>query len=134
MAAQDGNKVLVIDNGGSCIKAGFNKTVRPHVKLANWISQSKKHAHLSSIGEVPGSLNSTGYIVHRPVKAGLLLDIDNQVTVWSHVFDKLNIKEDVRRGVALVDYSLIFLLAVSQSHVSCSDRRIRDIPINSSRA
>eukprot|EP01054_Gregarina_sp_Poly1_P001326 Gregarina_sp_Poly_1__1325@NODE_1328_length_4370_cov_45_596328_g433_i1_p2_GENE_NODE_1328_length_4370_cov_45_596328_g433_i1NODE_1328_length_4370_cov_45_596328_g433_i1_p2_ORF_typecomplete_len454_score38_26Actin/PF00022_19/2_8e35_NODE_1328_length_4370_cov_45_596328_g433_i1761437 len=89
------SRVVVIDNGGSSVKAGFDNCLRPQLKILNCLSQSKKSASTYVIGDDKiATLNSTGYIVHRPVKAGVLVEVDKQAIIWRHVFDRLNIRPD----------------------------------------
>jgi len=93
---------LILDNGGSTIKAGFSTQSTPRT-IPNCIMKAKSEKRRAFIGdqiEDCRDLSSLYYML--PFQKGFLVNWDHQKTVWDHLFGKhsFNIQPE--------DHNLIF--------------------------
>ncbi|XP_022946637.1 actin-related protein 6 [Cucurbita moschata] len=97
------SNVVVLDNGGGLIKAGFGGDFDPSVIIPNCLYRplsAKKWLHPSPISistttataaaaEASSDLDLTSASVRRPIDRGYLINPDLQRDIWSHLFTSL---------------------------------------------
>lgn len=91
-------QVVVLDNGGGLIKAGFGGERDPSTILPNCLYKpltSKKWLHPNPINTPSSSSSSsseqdlTSASVRRPIDRGYLINPDLQRDIWSHLFTSI---------------------------------------------
>lgn len=82
-----GDQVLVLDNGGGYIRAGLATGSRPSVVEPNCSALARGRGEKKIVvgSEV---LDLPSYSLYRPMQRGLLLDLDQQQTIWESIIDK----------------------------------------------
>lgn len=96
--------VVVLDNGGGLIKAGFGGEMDPTAIIPNCLFRplsSKKWLHPSPISTTPSSsaaaaaaaasdpIDLTSAAVRRPIDRGYLINPDLQRDIWAHLLSSL---------------------------------------------
>ncbi|KAL5100930.1 hypothetical protein RYX36_005257 [Vicia faba] len=86
-------QVVVVDNGGGLIKAGFGGEREPSAIVPNCLHKpvaSKKWVHPNPLN-TPGSAEEdlTSASVRRPMDRGYLINPDLQREIWSHLFTSI---------------------------------------------
>ncbi|XP_058764133.1 actin-related protein 6-like isoform X1 [Vicia villosa] len=86
-------QVVVLDNGGGLIKAGFGGERNPSAILPNCLHKplaSKKWLHPNPLN-TPASADQdlTSASVRRPMDRGYLINPDLQREIWSHLFTSI---------------------------------------------
>jgi actin-related protein 6 len=76
-------KVIVIDNGGCTIKAGYSGQPNPRRCIPNALARGKKDKKLY-VGDKIYSSNIAEYILTRPSQRGLVLDWECQKIIWEN--------------------------------------------------
>uniref|UniRef100_A0A2P2MVX8 Uncharacterized protein MANES_06G056200 n=1 Tax=Rhizophora mucronata TaxID=61149 RepID=A0A2P2MVX8_RHIMU len=84
------SNVIVLDNGGGLIKAGYGGERDPATVVPNCLYRplsSKKFLHPSPTSASTDDLTSAA--VRRPIDRGYLINPDLQRDIWSHLFSSL---------------------------------------------
>lgn len=85
------SNVVVLDNGGGLIKAGYGGERDPAVVIPNCLYRplsSKKFLHPSPLFST-SSEDLTSAAVRRPIDRGYLINPDVEREIWSHLFSSL---------------------------------------------
>ena len=76
-------KTIVVDNGGSTIKAGYAGQPNPRKCCPNALARGKRDKKLYA-GDKIQNAPLAEYILTRPSQRGLVLDWESQKVIWEH--------------------------------------------------
>lgn len=85
-------QVVVLDNGGGLIKAGFGGERDPSAIVPNCLyrpQSSKKWLHPNPLNTTTAEQDLTSAAVRRPLDRGYLINPDLQREIWSHLFTSI---------------------------------------------